>query len=602
MFTKNFFKKLFIISIATVILEAIIVYFLYTSINAFYGDMSGKIAVLLTEQARDVITSGKFDITKLSQYNKYPVRRLLKRFSSEESEILHILLVDTSSRIIVSDIADLEGEEYSNPIHLQVANTTDPQIIGRKWEGDYEVVDVLLPLRNNQQIQGYLRTTISVKESEYFTKDRTTVLVLASIIAFGVILLTVFLTSRIYHSNLKAIRKAVENLGGSRHEGSPSGRANDQLRLSFSNIQKPLNKAADIDASFHEAEDQAKALMKVIHEGLVIFDMNMKIISYNDYLIEIFQLKKYLEPEKKIYQIFEQNSKLVEVYRRTKDPLMHNIRRALIIRLLNGNFINVQVNAMSIPGKKSPSGIILYFKNLGLLQELEENLHRSMKYSVISKLASSVGHEIRNPLSSLAIHTEIVDNLVSKSVTDEQQLKKIKKSVRVLHSEVDRLNKMIGQFFNLAKSEEIKLTCENTNNLLDEIADIINQQAREKNISIYKQFSDNLPMITVSKDQIKQVIINLILNSFDAMPEGGDLFLETSRNDGRVVISVKDSGIGIPDDVREHIFDLYYSTKPSGAGIGLAISRKIIEAHEGKIYFKSDPNKGTVFSIELPPS
>ena len=180
------------------------------------------------------------------------------------------------------------------------------------------------------------------------------------------------------------------------------------------------------------------------------------------------------------------------------------------------------------------------------MQELEENLHRSMKYGVISKLASSVGHEIRNPLSSLAIHTEIVDGLVSKSVKDEQQLKKIKKSVGVLNSEVDRLNKMIGQFFNLAKAEEIKLTCENTNNLLNEIADIVNQQAHEKNISIHKKYSDNLPMITVSRDQIKQVLINLVLNSFDAMPEGGDLYLKTFRYDGRVVISIKDSGVGIP--------------------------------------------------------
>ena len=101
--------------------------------------------------------------------------------------ILHILLIDTSQKIIVCDVPDREGQEYYNPTDLQLANTNESQIINREWKGDVEVVDVLLPLLQNQEIQGYLRTTISVKEVNYFTRNRNKVLVLACIIAFGVI-------------------------------------------------------------------------------------------------------------------------------------------------------------------------------------------------------------------------------------------------------------------------------------------------------------------------------------------------------------------------------------------------------------------------------
>lgn len=109
-------------------------------------------------------------------------------------------------------------------------------------------------------------------------------------------------------------------------------------------------------------------------------------------------------------------------------------------------------------------------------------------------------------------------------------------------------------------------------------------------------------MLYISKDQIKQVIINLILNAYDAMTDGGDLYLCTKYIEGKVIITVKDTGKGIQEEAHDHIFDLYFSTKPSGGGIGLAISQKIIEFHEGNIYFESKPYEGTTFSIELPTS
>ena len=520
MLIKTIYKKLFIIGIATLLLEAIIVYFLYTGINAFYADLTNKIAFLLTEQVKDVIISDNFDISKLSQYNKYPVRRLLKRFSSDNSEILHILLIDKNNKIIVSDESDIEGLEYLDPKETRILNTRYPQILDRSWRGDKEILDIILPLWQNEEVQGYLRTVVSVKNLKYFSVNRTTVLVLGSLIAFGIILFTVFFTSRIYQANLKDVNTAIEKLQQSEFDYEARIQKNDEFSPLFSRIH-------GLSQSFQQSEDKVRAMMKVIHEGLLILDLNLKVVSYNDYLMEIFQFKHVLNPEPKIYKLLEKNPKLLEVYRRAKDPLTHTTRRILTLRLLNGNMVNVQVNAMPISDEMKVSGIILYVKNLGVLQELEQNLHRSMKYGVISQLASSVGHEIRNPLSSLAIHTEIVDNLVTKSVKDEVKLKKIKKSVGVLNSEVERLNKMIEQFFNLAKAQEIKLTCENMNKQVEEIVEIVQQEATEKNIQIHRKFYDNLPMIFISKDQVKQVIINLILNAYDAMPSGGNLFLKT---------------------------------------------------------------------------
>jgi hypothetical protein len=112
---KTFYKKLFIIAFSSLLLEVIIIYFLYTSINAFYADLTNKLAFLLVEQVQKVIAADNLKISQLGPYNKYPTRRLMNRFSGEDSKILHILLIDTTNRIVVSDDPTIEGEEYTSP-------------------------------------------------------------------------------------------------------------------------------------------------------------------------------------------------------------------------------------------------------------------------------------------------------------------------------------------------------------------------------------------------------------------------------------------------------------------------------------------------------
>ncbi|MFQ5584173.1 MAG: hypothetical protein ACE5GL_07045, partial [Calditrichia bacterium] len=167
---KTLYKKLLIIGVASLVLEAIIIYFLFTSINAFYADLTNKIAFLLTEQVQNVIIPENFDMSKFSQYNKYPVRRLMKRFSREDSEILHILLIDKDYNIVVSDEPTLEGQQYTNQEELELLTTQAPQILNRNWAGNVEILDVILPLWQNEQKQGYLRTVISVKHLRNFSK------------------------------------------------------------------------------------------------------------------------------------------------------------------------------------------------------------------------------------------------------------------------------------------------------------------------------------------------------------------------------------------------------------------------------------------------
>ncbi len=582
------------------LLEAIIVYFLYTSINAFYADLTNKIAFLLVEQVKNVLEADKIKISSLSQYNKYPTRRLMKNFSGENSKILHVLLIDTTNNIVVSDEPAVEGKVYTSSKELSLLETDQPTVVNREWEGNQEIVDVIVPLLREGVKEGYLRTVISVKHLENFYQNRRYILIGASIFAFGIIMATVFFTSRIYKGNLQNIQQAIDRLHEEDYKYRVDYQKKDEFAPLFSRLNELFEKTFDLNESYKQSEDRFNAMMRVIHEGLIILDGNMRIISYNEYLLDILHIKTPHNAEGQIYRILQNNPKLLEIYRRTRDPMTHSVRKEMTIKLPDKSVIDVQINALSIMEETGGNSIIFYVKDLGVLKELEQNLHRSMKYTVISQLASSIGHEIRNPLSSLAIHTEVLDNLSDQIPTNYDDRPKIKKSIKILDGEIGRLSKMIDSFFNLAKPKEVELNYQNTNKIVKEVIELVQQETYEKQIQLHIQLGKNLPLININHDQMKQVILNIVLNAFDAMPKGGDLYLSTKEHDGKIVIIIRDTGDGIPKNIQEEIFNYYFTTKSGGGGIGLAISKKIIEAHEGNIYFKTESGKGTSFIIELP--
>lgn len=597
---KTFYKKALIIGGASLLLEAIIVYFLYTSINAFYSDLRKKLAYLLVEQVKNVIVAEKIDLSQFSPYNKYPTRRLMNRFSGENSKILHILLIDTTNHIVVSDDPSVEGKVYTSPREMALLSTQQPTVINSEWADNVEIMDVIYPLIQSGVKQGYLRTVISVKHLENFYQNRKLILIFASIFSLGIIMLTVFLTSRIYQGNLRNIQHAIDRLHKSDYQYRLDYQKRDEFAPLFARLNQLFEHTLDLNESFRKSEERVSAMMRVIHEGLLIVDNDYKIVTYNDYLLDILKISRRDHQGDQIYRILQENPKLLEIYRRARDPLTHAVRKVMSLKLPDNSTIDIQINALSILESEQTKGVIFYIKNLALLKELEQNLNRSMKYTVISQLASSIGHEIRNPLSSLAIHTEILDDLTKQLSNEKQHQQKIKKSITILHSEIGRLTKLIDQFFNLAKTREAGLNYEDINIVIEEVMELVQQEAYEKSVNLRKNLGQNLPLINLSHDQMKQVILNIILNAFDAMPEGGDLFLETREFENKVLIRIRDTGNGIPTAVQDKIFDLYFSTKSDGGGIGLAISKKIIEAHEGTVYFQTKIGDGTTFIIELP--
>ena len=228
------------------------------------------------------------------------------------------------------------------------------------------------------------------------------------------------------------------------------------------------------------------------------------------------------------------------------------------------------------------------------LRRTEDQLIRSEKLAALGQLAAGIAHEIRNPLTSIniLIHS-LTENLPSGDTHRED--------LRVIEEEIHRINEIVDQFLRFARPAPPLLEKTDVIPIFEETLQLLRPQMEKHRISVQKEFR-SLPAITIDKEQMKQVILNVLMNAIQAMPEGGELGLtgKVSEDGQGIQLSVHDSGIGIPPEDINKLFDPFFSKKEGGIGLGLSIAHRIIDQHHGKIEVESNPGKGTLFSLWLP--
>ncbi|MBI4523025.1 MAG: hypothetical protein HY695_04335 [Deltaproteobacteria bacterium] len=230
------------------------------------------------------------------------------------------------------------------------------------------------------------------------------------------------------------------------------------------------------------------------------------------------------------------------------------------------------------------------------IRGLETEVARKDRLSALGNLAATVAHEIRNPLNAISIGLQRLKGEFHPSEDEARYLR----LTDLMLGEVSRLNGIVEEFLSLARPLELKAEAVRVEELLRELAALSEGQAGESKVRIDIRASSDLPAVAADRNYLKQLILNLILNGIHAMPDGGTLTLEARALRGNLLITVADSGSGIPPENFSRIFEPYFTTKTRGSGLGLAIARRIAEAHGGGISVESEIGKGSRFQLSLP--
>jgi len=228
------------------------------------------------------------------------------------------------------------------------------------------------------------------------------------------------------------------------------------------------------------------------------------------------------------------------------------------------------------------------------LRKTEAQLIRSEKLAALGQLAAGIAHEIRNPLTSINI---LIHSLRDKPSDEERH----QEDLRVIEEEIHRINEIVDQFLRFAKPAPPLLQEADVLSLFEETLLLLKPQIEKQRIFVEKEFPA-LPPTVLDREQMKQVILNLLLNALQAMPGGGRLRLSAQvLEDNRwIQLSIQDTGVGIPPEDMNKLFDPFFSTKEGGVGLGLSIAHRILDQHRGKIQAQSTPGRGTLFTLWLP--
>jgi signal transduction histidine kinase/HAMP domain-containing protein len=597
---KSIYKRIFLALGLFAIAIFFSGYLIYKTYESLGEDLVRRTALLIGDSINEVLANATDkNLESLTPKEKRTVRRLMRSLTSEAGNIIHILLINDKMRILLSSDKTVEGREYTSSEELANLQGDQPKVISKAWGDSIRVVDVILPLKSEENyVYGYLRLVLSQKGIQNFFSDIFVIFV-PLVLVFGLLIgFTIYFISRAYTKPLQSIEQMAENLTAGDFDYRIDYEGKDEFTETFSSINKSLEKVSVLNESYKKAEKRINALLQVVDESIILLDQKKEVISYNEAAVELFQCPLELLFESHFKQVQNMNSELKKLIDMVFEDGQNIRAREMILWLPDGRDVLARVSSFVFKEDDKLSGVLLTIKDQKLINELQRNLQRSMKFGVIANLASSISHEIKNPLSSMAIHAEILNVRFQDMEMENKDV--VEKSLDVLQNEVKRLNRIISQFFNLARVKKTDLMLIDINKVVDDVLTLVSQQAIERNIKVEVDLCEPIERIYGDPDQLTQVILNILLNSFQAIHHDGVAKIRTRQNSLSVRIEIEDNGCGMTPETQERLFELYYTTKHDGGGIGMAICKNIVEAHEGTITFESMLDKGTTFCIELP--
>jgi PAS domain S-box-containing protein len=255
--------------------------------------------------------------------------------------------------------------------------------------------------------------------------------------------------------------------------------------------------------------------------------------------------------------------------------------------------VSVTVQGIHEDGERM--GALLTLRDLDSIESINTQLQVSERLAALGRITAGVAHEVKNPLNSMRLWLE---NLKESLSPDSDA--GAKQAVQVLDKEIDRLDAVVKRFLDFTRPMDVRLEPTQLAQLLGEVLEIAQPQMQRANIQVAQLLPIDVPEVYVDRDLLKQAVLNLVLNAGESMPSGGQLRLVLSRRGEMAEISIADTGKGIPPEHRQKIFQLFFTTRPGGSGIGLASTFRIVQLLNGSIDFTTEVGKGTTFRIELP--
>jgi PAS domain S-box-containing protein len=375
----------------------------------------------------------------------------------------------------------------------------------------------------------------------------------------------------------------VKGLGGSSDELG-------QVSRKITQVGQQLRGVHEI---FSTMRENMNSVMAGLEDGLLLFTRDARAVMVSPAAEKFLGAPAGQFLGRRVTEIFPIGHPLREALHIEGDELREVAAETELKTAEGEKRVSVSVQAIQEDGERM--GALVTLRDLDSLDSINTQLQVSERLAALGRITAGVAHEVKNPLNSMRLWLE---NLKESLPADPDS--SAKQAVNVLDKEIDRLDAVVKRFLDFTRPMDVRLEPTQLAELLREVLEVAQPQMQKANIQVAQLLPIDVPEVYVDRALLKQAVLNLLLNAGESMPNGGQLRLVLSRRGEMAEITVGDTGKGIPLEHRQKIFQLFFTTRPGGSGIGLASTFRIVQLLNGSIDFTSEIGKGTTFRIELP--
>jgi len=505
--------------------------------------------------------------------------------------IYEITISDRDGVVLVSSDSALRGEKV--PSRPGVASLVRGGFFQqlRTLYGPPQVFEDSLPFNLGPGPFGDIRIGLS---SALIRNEITSLLASAGWYALGSVLLSTmlaFVVSRVSLAPIDRISAQLDRISAGEFDLEPVERGDELGAVSTKivGIGKQLRDVREIFSTLRENLDQ---VMSGLEDGLLLFNASGRAVLVSP-SVENFLTRR---PEDlrgcRVSEIFPAGHPIRQALGVKEDEIIPVESAEVMLEGANGAQ-RVGLNAQMIREHGVRMGTLVTLRDVESIERIGNQLHVSERLAALGRVTAGVAHEVKNPLNSMRLWLEVLKG--NMPVEPEAQ-----QAVKMLDSEIDRLDRAVKTFLNFTKPLEFKLEETDLRLLLDEVLDAARPAITQAGVELRVDLPSEFPPTLVDSQLMHQAVLNLLLNACEFTGPGGRITLSLRRSGDSAIIAVADSGKGIPAEDQKKIFQLFFTTRPGGTGIGLANTFRFVQLHNGRIEFDSEVGRGTTFRVELP--
>jgi PAS domain S-box-containing protein len=388
-----------------------------------------------------------------------------------------------------------------------------------------------------------------------------------------------------------SLDKALEGPQRLGREGS-----RDEILQVSNKIERIGQRMRNVEEVFSALKENLDQILSNLQDGMMLFTRDSRVVLVSRSVERFLGADRDQLLGASVAEVFDRSTVLGRLVREAFDE--GTSIPSAEVETETGRRLEISLEMIPNPGGARKAnealGALLTMHDLESMREIEDELELSHRLAAIGRLTSGVGHEVKNPINAIVVHLELLRNkLPSGEVSAVRHL-------NIIQSEIQRLDRVVQTLVDFSRPIEPHLQEQDLRLVVGSVLQLASAELATRSVSVVSRSPERPVVVKVDADMMRQALLNIVLNGAQAMPGGGTLTIDLSDDPRVAVLSVRDEGVGIPEDVLPRIFDLYFTTKKDGSGIGLAMTYRIVQLHSGVVEVESQPGKGTVFTLRIP--